>query len=236
MKNLREILGEKASKLGIELSESELSSFEIYLSELKAWNEHTNLTAITSDEEMISKHVLDSLTGLAAVPKDTRTLVDIGTGAGFPGLPLKIVRPEIDVLLVDSTAKKTAFLTHVIERLGLTGVRALHARAEEMGHDAAYREHFDVATARAVASLPALVELALPLVRVGGVFIAQKSADSGERESSANALAELGGGSVESLPVSLDDLEPRHILVIPKIAPTPRKYPRRPGMPAKRPL
>lgn len=229
--------------------ETQLNAFQTYSSELIAWNRQTNLTRIIEPEEIVIKHFLDSLSVYQALPgiptsgdahssNFTFSMVDVGSGAGFPGLPLKIALPNIQLTLLEATAKKTTFLQHVVELLRLTGVTVLTARAEEVGHHAAHREQYDVALARAVSALPVLAEYTLPLVKVGGVVIAQKGPNlTGEIETAANALATLGGTISQILPVEIPGLEEvRHLVIIQKIEPTPQRYPRRPGVPAKRPL
>jgi 16S rRNA (guanine527-N7)-methyltransferase len=228
-----------AAEMGFRLSADQLESFSTYLRELQEWNARTNLTAVDDERGIALKHFADSLSLLPELPEGAFRLIDIGAGAGFPGLPLKIVRPEIDVTLLDATAKKTEFLTHMIATLKLAGAAAIHGRAEEIARDEAYRETFDVAVARAVAKLPALAELALPFVKVGGRFIAQKQAHDGgenEIEGARNALSELGGEilAVKNAPAPLP--AGRQLVIISKISATPEKYPRRPGLPGKRPL
>lgn len=165
-------------------------------------------------------------------------MVDVGSGAGFPGLPLKIALPDIQLTLIESTAKKTAFLQHIVEVLHLAEVTILTARAEEVGHQAAHRARYDVAVARAVASLPVLAEYTLPLVKVGGIVIAQKGQSPTEEiEAATNALSVLGGEISQVTPIEVPGLEEvRHLVVIRKLEHTPPKYPRRSGIPAKRPL
>jgi 16S rRNA (guanine527-N7)-methyltransferase len=163
-------------------------------------------------------------------------MIDIGSGAGFPGVPLKIVFPQVHMALVEATGKKVAFLDHVIALLNLRDLTAIHARAEELAHNPDHRENYDVAVARAVAEMPTLLEYALPFVRVGGIFVAQKGKVEEEVASAAHALEALGGRLREVTPVKLPGLEPRHLVVVEKIAPTPPRYPRRAGVPEKKPL
>lgn len=225
--------------LGIRLSEAQLEQFTWYAGELIAWNQRFNLTAITETLEIEMKHFLDSLTCLLAMGKPVSTRVaDIGTGAGFPGLPLKILFPEFPLLLIESTRKKVDFCRHVVDELGLEKVEVLHARAEQVGQQAEYRESFDWALARAVAQLPVLVEYMLPLIRVGGRAIAQKG-ETGPAEAHAAepALRVLGGRVSQLRTVELPMVtETRYLVVIEKVGATPAKYPRRSGMPGKRPL
>ncbi len=230
-----------ALKLGIELQSAQLEQFESYYRELLDWNRRVNLTAITDYEEVQLKHFLDSLTVARALAepagKDIR-LIDVGTGAGIPGIPLKILRPEIRLVLLDATAKKARFLEHITAQLGLDGVEIAVGRAEEVAHQPDYRERFGVVLSRAVAGLPALVELTLPFCAVGGRFIAQKKGDIDEEVNQASrAIDRLGGKLVAVEKIDLPEFaDQRRLVIIDKIAPTPEKYPRRPGIPAKRPL
>jgi len=232
--------------MGLELNEVRLGAFEIYYRELAAWNEKFNLTAITDYDQVQIKHFLDSLTCLLADEDFTRAIckqpgiraIDVGAGAGFPGLPLKIVCPGLQLTLLEATGKKVGFLEHIVSRLGLAGVEVIRGRAEELGRDAAHRERYDLALARAVAELPVLVEYALPFCRMGGLFVAQKGGEGdAEARAAEGAIATLGGTLRRIVHLELPGLaEPRSLVVIEKIAPTPEKYPRRPGIPRKRPL
>lgn len=220
------------------LSEVQLDQFERYAAELIRWNERTNLTTITDIHEIGVRHFLDSLSLAQVWQADPpESLVDIGTGAGFPGLPLKLLWPEMRLLLVESVGKKTEFLQHMVEVLQLRDVEIRTSRAEELGHDRRYREQFASATARAVSTLNVLAEYCLPLCRVGGIFIAPKSA-AGEQEAheAQRAIQLLGGELRSSIPVQLPEVEPRILVVVHKMQPTPAQYPRRVGIPAKRPL
>lgn len=236
-----EALIRNAAALGVALTEEQISRFATYERELIAWNERINLTAIADPREVEIKHFADSLACLAALPAP-RTgpldVVDVGTGAGFPGLPLRICRPDLSLRLLDSTAKKTRFLAHLVRALDLEDVEVLTGRAEDLGRTPAHREAYDVATSRAVAQLAALAELCLPLLRVGGLMIAQKSAGIDEElRAAGRAIAILGGGLLPIRRYALPDLpEPRWLVLIEKVRPTPPAYPRRPGLPAKKPL
>jgi len=236
------LLLESARLMGLELSEEHLRAFEIYYRELVAWNEKFNLTAITDHDQVQIKHFLDSLTCLLAVrsPKSgvRRRAIDIGAGAGFPGLPLKIVCPGLQLTLLEATGKKVGFLEHIVSRLGLTGVEVIKGRAEELGRDEAHREGYDLALARAVAELPVLVEYALPFCKLGGLFVAQKGAEGdAETKAAEGAIATLGGTLRRIVHLELPHLaEFRSLVVIEKTATTPEKYPRRSGIPSKRPL
>lgn len=230
-----------AQKLGIELQPAQLEQFESYYRELIDWNRRVNLTAITDYEEVQLKHFLDSLTVARAlaepVDKDIR-LIDVGTGAGIPGIPLKILRPEIRLVLLDATARKARFLEHIIAQLGLDGVEITVGRAEEVAHQPDYRERFGVVLSRAVAGLSALVELTLPFCAVGGRFIAQKKGDiEDEVNQASRAIDRLGGKLVGVENIDLPEFaDQRRLVIIDKVSPTPEKYPRRPGIPVKRPL
>jgi 16S rRNA (guanine527-N7)-methyltransferase len=236
------LLSESARQLGLTLNEEHLKAFEIYYRELVAWNEKFNLTAITDYKQVQIKHFLDSLTCLLAVRSPRSEVrgraIDIGAGAGFPGLPLKIVCPGLRLTLLEATGKKVGFLEHIVSRLKLEGVEVVKGRAEEVGRDAAHRERYDLALARAVAELPVLVEYALPFCRVGGLFVAQKGAEGDpEARAAEEAIAALGGVLRRIVHLELPYLaESRSLVVIEKIAPTPKKYPRRPGIPSKRPI
>ena len=245
-KGKMKLLSEGARRLGIELTAEQLAAFQTYYEELITWNEKFNLTAITDYDQVQIKHFLDSLTCLLADEGLTRVIcqqpgiraIDVGAGAGFPGLPLKIVCPGLRLTLLEATGKKVDFLEHIVGRLGLAGVEVIKGRAEELGRDAAHRERYDLALARAVAALPVLVEYALPFCKPGGLFVAQKGGEGdAEARAAEGAIVALGGVLRRIVHLELPHLaEPRSLVVIEKIAPTPEKYPRRPGIPSKRPL
>ena len=227
---------------GVEINPEALDKFQLYYEELISWNRRLNLTSITDYEEVQIKHFLDSLSlHLVLEPsllEGGEPFIDVGAGAGFPGLPLKIVHPQISLALLEATVKKARFLTHLVERLALTRVEVVMGRAEEMARREEHRERYQVALARAVAPLPVLLEYALPLCQVGGLLIAQKGPDIREElEDSQSALTILGGriGEVRELELPLS-MGRRNLVVVVTVAPTPEKYPRRPGIPAKRPL
>ncbi len=225
---------------GLSLNSDQLQAFENYRQTLLEWNQRVNLTGITDPTEIVSKHFLDSLSVYQAMSKIPRpfSLIDVGSGAGFPGLPLKIALPDIRLTLLESTAKKTTFLNHVVEILGLSDVIVLTARAEEAGQHHDHRQRYDVAVARAVAALPILVEYTLPLVKIGGMVILQKGQNpTAEVKAAAQAIGILGGKVQQIMPVTVPNLDAeRHFVIIEKKRPTPPLYPRRPGLPAKQPL
>jgi 16S rRNA (guanine527-N7)-methyltransferase len=226
-------------QVGLKLTPHQVNLLEQYEQELLAWNERYNLTAIRDTEEVRVKHFLDSLTCVQAMKEGPgRRMIDIGSGAGFPGLVLKIVYPSVQLTLVDSVGKKIDFCRHVVKKLGMEQVETLHERAENIGQSLAHREQYDWAVARAVAALPVLAEYLLPLVRVGGHMLAMKG-ESGPAESHASehALQMLGGHLRQLLPVTLPGVaEERYLVIVDKVAATPNRYPRRVGIPSKRPL
>lgn len=228
-----------AAALGIPLDDRQLAQFARYQALLLDWNTRLNLTAIATPPEVQERHFLDSLTcGLVTGDLNGRSLIDVGTGAGFPGLPLKIYHPAMQLTLVESVRKKTDYLRAVVNELGLEGVTILAKRAEAVGRMPAHRAAYDWAAARAVAELRILAEYLLPLCRVGGHMLAQKG-ESAPAEASAaqTALRTLGGGEPQLTAVQLPHHELQHYLVVvEKVSPTPERYPRRPGMPGKRPL
>lgn len=239
MKNLNE----GAGKLGIRLDSGQLEQFELYYRELIEWNKRINLTAITDYASVQVKHFLDSLTVTLALSEEEVAspdfkIVDVGTGAGFPGVPLKILFPRPSLLLIEPTTKKTAFLDHIVGKLELQNVEVLNSRAEEAAHLPAYRERFDLVLSRAVALLPTLAELTLPFCRIGGRFIAQKKGGVDQEMGVAKkAIAVLGGRLDETRKIELDEFtDVRYLVIIDKICPTPREYPRRPGVPKRRPI
>lgn len=234
-----------ASKLGIEFNTRQLRQFELYYRELIEWNKRINLTAITDYASVQLKHFLDSLTITLVLPEQGKgigrpdfNVVDVGTGAGFPGVPLKIIFPKTRLVLLEPTTKKTAFLQSIIRKLELENVEVLTSRAEDAAHLASYREQFGLALSRAVASLPTLLELTLPFCQVGGRFVAQKKGEFGQEIARAKeAIAVLGGKLDQIRRIELDEFDDaRYLVIIDKICPTPGKYPRRPGLPRRRPI
>jgi 16S rRNA (guanine527-N7)-methyltransferase len=229
-----------AARLGIALTSRQLEQFQVYYQELVDWNQRFNLTTIMDYQKVQIKHFLDSLTVSLAVATNIPGLrvIDVGSGAGLPGVPLKIVWPQIHLTLLESVAKKTIFLNYLLTKLGLEDVEVVTGRAEEVAHLSACREQFDVAVSRGVAGMATLSELCLPFCCIAGIFIAQKKGDIEQEMSQADrAIALLGGQLRQVKPVELPELaDNRHLVVIEKIAATPPSYPRRPGMPGKRPL
>jgi 16S rRNA (guanine527-N7)-methyltransferase len=225
--------------LGIRLTPRQIACFQKYEQELLAYNAQFNLTAIRDSEGIRAKHFLDSLTCIRAWRDNPpSSLIDVGTGAGFPGIPLKIFYPQLSLALVESVGKKAEFCRHVTAALNLERVEVIQARAEEVGQMPKYRERFDWAVARAVAGLPILVEFLLPLVRIGGGVIAMKG-ESGPAEAHASekAIRMLGGRMRQLMKVDLPGVaEDRYLVIIDKIAAVPPNYPRRVGIPMKKPL
>ena len=224
---------------GISLSNQQMEQYELYYSTLVEWNEKMNLTAITEKDEVYLKHFYDSIS--AAFYYDFNQplkVCDVGAGAGFPSIPLKIAFPQIQVTIVDSLNKRIGFLNHLAEKLGLDHVEFVHDRAETFGKNKKYRESFDLVTARAVARLSVLSELCLPLVKVGGTFLAMKGAGAEQELDKANkAITTFGGKLIDSHTFTLPEEESeRNILVIKKEKSTPNKYPRKPGTPNKSPI
>lgn len=225
--------------MGFHLYDDEYDKFFTYCMMLLAKNKVMNLTAITDIDEVILKHFVDSLMLHKAIdPKTVTTMIDVGTGAGFPGIPLKIVYENLNVILLDSLQKRLEFLDDVIDELKLSGIETVHARAEDAGQAEVLREQFDLCVSRAVANLSTLCELCLPFVKVGGHFISYKAGDVDEEVDVArHAIEILGGGNVEVIRFTLpkSDLE-RTLIKIEKIKETPSKYPRKAGRPSKEPL
>lgn len=227
----------KLKEFDIEINDEQIKSFEKYMSLLLEWNEKINLTAITQPEEVKLKHFVDSLTVLKYINDDDR-VIDIGTGAGFPGIPLKIMKENAKITLLDSLNKRINFLNIVIETLNLRNIQAIHGRAEEIARNKLYREKYDVVVSRAVANLSTLTEYMLPFVKVGGKCICMKGANVNEELKKAkNAIKELGGEleRVDNFYLS-DNGNERNIIVIKKIEETKSKYPRKAGTPSKEPL
>lgn len=232
-----ETLARGAEAMGLALSPHQRELFETYYRELVDWNRRANLTSVVDYQGVQTRHFVDSLSVALALGPGAGRVIDIGSGAGFPGLPLKVLLPHLKVVLLESVAKKTAFLSHLVARLGLEGVEVLTARAEEVAHRPGYREGFDAVMGRALAPLSVMAELALPLACMGGRVIAQKKGDiSSEAALAGRAIGLMGGRVLEIKEVAVPGLEGHRIIVLEKVSPTPGKYPRRAGMPAKRPI
>lgn len=233
-----ESLDKQAEKIGITLNREMTEQFRIYQEILLDWNERMNLTTITDPEDIQNKHFLDSLTCVIPLDKETGKLIDIGTGAGFPGIPIKIAKPGLTVTLLDSLNKRIKFLDEVIARLNLVGINTVHGRAEECARSNDHREIYDFAFARAVAKLNVLSEYCLPYVKTGGLFISQKGIDyEQEVAMSKDALKKLGGRIEEIMPVSIPDTDfQRVLIIIRKTQPTPILYPRHSAKIDKLPL
>ncbi len=231
------ILIQTASAWGLSLTDHHIEQFAIYASELQRWNERVNLTAITDLEAIVVRHFLDSLRCALSWDQEPALLADIGSGAGFPGLPLKLLYPTLQLTLIESVAKKTAFLEHIVRILGLDEVTILTDRVEQAGHDVQHRERYNVVTMRAVADMRVLAEYGLPLLRIGGRLLAPKGADVAAEVAAAQPAISLLGGIVQSIePVALPGVEPKTLVVVEKRAPTPPSYPRIVGVPTRRPL
>ncbi len=224
---------------GISLSSLQLEQFDIYFKLLVEWNERMNLTAITEEDEVYLKHFYDSITAAISVDfNQPLSVVDVGAGAGFPSIPIKICFPKIKVSIVDSLNKRIGFLNHLASKLGLNEAYFYHDRAELFGQNKEHRERYDIAMARAVARMPVLAELCLPLVKVNGTWIAMKGAGATEELKESQKALELLGGRLlkdDSFRLPIEDSE-RHIITVKKEKSSPKKYPRKPGTPNKQPL
>ena len=228
---------QKAEEIDIDLNVEQLWKFYSYMELLIEWNEKINLTTIIEPEEIILKHFIDSLTIYKYIEKDNK-VVDVGTGAGFPGIPLKIANPELKITLVDSLNKRLNFLQDVIDKLQLKNVEIIHARAEEFGQNKKFREKFDIATSRAVANLSTLSEYLIPLVKLNGKCICMKAGDADQEIDEAKKAINVLGGTikeVENFMLPQSDIG-RTIIIINKEKTTPTKYPRKAGMPSKDPI
>ena len=239
-KSSTDLIRQLAEKMNIHLEDGQLVLFEKYYELLIEKNKVMNLTAVTEWEDVVVRHFIDSLSLVKAIDlKKGFRILDLGTGAGFPGIPLKIAFPELDMVLMDSLQKRIRFLDEVIETLSMKDICAVHARAEELARNKDYREQFDLCVSRAVANLSSLSEYCLPFVKTGGYFISYKSGKAAEEIEAASRAIRLLGGKKDPRLVSfhLPDTDISRVLVcIEKAAPTPGKYPRKPGMPAKEPL
>ena len=223
--------------LGIEVTNKELSKFEKYKDLLKEYNQKFNLTSITNDLDIYLKHFYDSLCLFKIKEvKEKKTLLDIGTGAGFPGIPLKIVFPELKITLLDSLNKRVGFLNDVIDELNLNDIEAIHGRAEDIARDKTYRASYDIAVSRAVANLSTLSEYCLPFVKIGGKFVSYKSGDCADEVDNAKAAIHLLGGKINKIDEFSYSNNSRSFIVIDKVMNTSNKYPRKAGLPSKKPL
>lgn len=234
-----DILNKASDNEGLEFSENKYAQFMKYKDLIKEWNEKVNLTAIKEDEEIIKKHFIDSMKVFKFDQlKDAKNVIDIGTGGGFPGIPMKIIKPEINIVLLDSLNKRINFLNEVIKSLELKDIKAIHGRAEDFAQEVQYREKFDVAVSRAVANLTVLSEYCIPYVKIGGYFVAMKGpAVEDEIKQSKNAIRMLGGRIEHIEKVQIEDSDLNHnLVIIKKVAGTNRKYPRKAGMVTKSPL
>ena len=233
------ILQKGAESFGIQLTDQQVDQFFEYYRLLVQWNEFMNLTAITEMEEVMEKHFVDSLAlSKAAEVGKIETLIDVGTGAGFPGIPLKIAYPHLRVVLLDSLNKRVKFLSTVIETLGLTNIQAVHGRAEDAARQKDYREQFDAAVSRAVANMASLSEYCLPFIKVGGVFVPYKSGNIEEELKDAGKAVKTLGGTirrVEKFQLPDTDIE-RSLVLIEKTERTDKRYPRKAGLPSKEPI
>ena len=237
MEEFKQNMKQYSKKIGIVLEEEQIEQFYQYEKLLLIWNEKINLTAITKPEEIILKHFIDSMT-IAKYIGANKKLIDVGTGAGFPGIPLKIIRKDIQITLLDSLNKRVQFLNEIIKQLKLEEIETVHGRVEEFGKNKKYREKFDYATSRAVANLTTLSEYLLPLVKIEGKCICMKGSTVKEEiDQSQKAIAILGGKieEIEAFQLPESDID-RHIVLLRKIKQTPAKYPRKPGTPSKEPI
>ena len=236
------LLSDGASRLGVQLDDFQIGQFERYYLEILAWNSKVNLTRVTSLKEVQTRHFVDSLSIMVGLPDAALchgvSLIDVGSGAGLPGVPLKIAYPGATLVLLEASLKKAAFLEHLVRVLEMEDVRVVRSRAEEAGHCQDLREAFDLVVSRAVAPLEVLAEFTLPFCKVGGVAIAQKGVDvSAEVERARSAIRLLGGGETRTREVRPPGSEvARSLVVTDKLKATPGRFPRRPGIPAKRPL
>jgi len=238
---LRNLLVNGAKELGIDLNPDEVEKLFSYMDLIKIWNNKFNLTSIDDDHDFIVKHFLDSLSILPFIKKfeniDNINIIDIGTGAGFPAIPLKIILKDINITMLDAVEKKVKFLDVCISTLKIKNTKAFHGRAEDYGHNKEHREKYDIAVARAVASLPVLLEYCLPFVKKDGIFIAMKGKNMEEVSASQRALNELGGKIEEIEEITLPSSDNvRNIIIVKKFRQTPPNYPRKAGKPSKMPL
>ncbi len=234
---LKELLIKGLTHYKTEISDTQVVQFEKYMELLKEWNKKINLTAIEDDREIVIKHFIDSVSIVPYISNEDKKIIDVGTGAGFPGIPLKIVNPKNDITLLDSLDKRIKFLNEVINSVNITQISAIHGRAEDFGANPLYREKYDIAVARAVSNLPVLLEYCLPFVKINGIFIAMKGSNTEEFENCNKALDILGGKieKIEKMELPFTNIE-RNVVVVRKFRQTPTKYPRKAGKPSKEPL
>lgn len=234
-----DMLNEACQNLNLSFDEKKYNDFIKYKELIKDWNQKINLTAITEDEEIIKKHFIDSIKVFECdYVKNAKSIIDIGTGGGFPGIPMKIVKEDNSMVLLDSLNKRINFLNEVIGELGLNNIKTIHGRAEDFAQSIEYRQKFDLAVSRAVANLTVLLELCLPYVKVGGYFVALKGpAIEEEIKDATVALKVLGGSIEEVIEVDIEGSDLKHnLLVVKKIKDTPKKYPRKAGLVTKNPI
>lgn len=233
----KKTLQKQCEELTVELNDAKQEQFYTYMELLQKWNENINLTAITEPKEVLQKHFVDSLTIMPYIEKNAK-VIDVGTGAGFPGIPMKIAEDGVQVTLLDALNKRLNFLNEVIRSLGLTNIEMVHLRAEEAGKNKQLREKFDVSVSRAVAPLSVLVEYLLPLVKINGICICMKGSNIEEEIANSKKAIEILGGKIEKIEeFTLPDSDmKRSIIIIKKVSQTPSKYPRKPGTPSKEPI
>lgn len=233
------IMNIACEKVKVEFNETKYNKFIKYKEMIKEWNEKINLTAITEDNDIIQKHFIDCIEAFKfEYLKEAKTLIDVGTGGGFPGIPIKILNDNINVVLLDSLNKRINFLNEVISELELKDIKTIHGRAEDFAKDKDYRESFDIATSRAVANMTVLSEFCIPYVKVGGYFLALKGpAIEDELKEAKNAIGTLGGKIQEIIEVEIENSDIKHnLVIIKKIKATDIKYPRKAGMVTKKPI
>lgn len=236
IEDFKNVFVEEAKKINVSVDDDMLNKFYTYMKEIIAWNDKVNVTAITDEKMFIVKHFIDSLTVNRFV-EDKTNIIDIGTGAGFPGIPLKIINPNLKVTLIDSVNKKLNVIRDISEKINLTNLEIIHTRAEDLANNKEYREKYDVATTRAVSNLTTILEYMLPFVKIGGYAVCMKGPNYKEELEVARKAIEVLGGEyqfIEELNVN-EELE-RNIIIIKKIKETPKKYPRGQGKPLKEPI
>lgn len=227
----------KLKYLKLSLEQNQIEMFLDYMNEIIKWNEKINLTAIIEPKEIIQKHFIDSLTVLPNIKKGSK-IIDVGTGAGLPGIPLKIAQPDFKITLLDSLNKRLNFLNEIIKKLNLDNIETIHSRAEELGINKQYRETYDVSISRAVAPMNILAEYLIPFIKIGGICICMKGNNAnGEIQDSKKAIEVLGGKIEKIIELKLPETDiNRNIIIIKKVKNTPNTYPRKPGLPSKQPI